>query len=122
MKILAILAAVGGTAFHLVTGGIFQHNPYGNPSVDNELKVYVLKNCGLSTIRRVELERTGIPVEVVYPEQRWEVLKELEARLIDLEYDFDGRPVIDHLPIAEVNGELITTPDTEKVWKKLRYH
>lgn len=122
MKTLAILAAVGGTAFHLMTGGIFQQNPYGTPSADNEIKVYVLKNCGLSTIRRVELERLGVPLEVIYPEQRWEVLKELEARLIDMEFDFKGRPVIDHLPIAEVNGKLVTEPDTDKVWQELRYY
>lgn len=107
--------------YHVARRGTWQANPYGEPSPDNEVILYALRDDGHSALKRSQLSKQQVDFREVYPLENKQLYGELGQRLLDEGFDFEGKALLYHLPIVEVNGELVTSPEIERVWEELRY-
>lgn len=107
--------------YYFSTTGTVELNPYGAPSDNNRVVLYAINHDGHSQLKRVQLQKQDIKFTEVEPMEDPAVRARLEAALIEQKFNFDGLPLVFHLPIVAVNGSYLAKPSINEIWEALRY-
>ncbi|CAN5294104.1 hypothetical protein BH23VER1_BH23VER1_12520 [soil metagenome] len=120
--ILPLLITGLVAAYYVMTAGALSGNPYGTPSEFNEVVLYSIEYDGQSALYRKQLGHEVPGFSEVAAVGDPAVLAGLEKRLVAMGYEMEGVPMIYHLPVVEINGELMPRVGIHEIRKALRYY
>ena len=120
-NIIAALVTLLLAGYYFSTTGTVELNPYGDPSANNKVVLYSINPDGHSQLKRVQLKKQDIKFREVEPMEDDRAKARLEAALVEQKFNFDGLPLVFHLPIVEVNGRFLAKPSINEIWEVLRY-
>lgn len=120
-SIITALVTLLLAGYYFSTTGTIELNPYGEPSDGNKVILYSINPDGHSQLKRTQLRKQNIRFDEFEPMVDDSIRGRLEARLVDEGFDFDGLPLVFHLPIVEVNGKFLAQPSINEIWEQLEY-
>ena len=97
-------------------------NPYGTPNLDNEITLYALENDGYSSLKEMQLSKQDLEFTEIFPNTSDGSLAALRAEMESRGYDFQGKMMVELLPVLKVNGTFLVDADIKDVWSELNYY